>query len=77
MANEDTFFFKIYLFIREQEIVVERGRRRGRERILDTLLTMEPNVGLDLTSLRSRPELKSSQTLNQLSHPGTPKEMHF
>ena len=33
---------------------------------------MEPNTGLELTTLRSKPDLRSSPMLNQLRHPGTP-----
>ena len=34
--------------------------------------SVELNAGLELTTLRSRPELRSSQTFNRLSHPDTP-----
>ena len=54
----------IYLFW-EREI----GRERRKERIPSRLraVSAEPNVGLELMTLRSWCELKSSQTLNQLS----------
>ena len=38
---------------------------------------MEPNAGLELMTLRSRPEPRSSQTLHQPSHPGPPWVMIF
>ena len=34
----------------------------------------EPSAGLKLMTLRSRPELRSSQMFYALSHPGTPTE---
>ena len=47
-------FLKKDLFIYLIENMSKRGRGGGRERILSRIsaLTMEPNVGLDLTVLR-------------------------
>ena len=36
--------------------------------------SVEPNAGLELMTLRSRPELRSSRMLSRLSPPGTPKD---
>ena len=48
----------IYLF--EREFASWEGERGGKEKILNRCMpSMEPDVGLDLTTLRSRPELKS------------------
>ena len=42
------------------------------------MLSAEPNVGLNPTTLGSWPGPKpKSQMLNQLSHPGTPRHWHF
>lgn len=47
----------------------------GRERVLkQTPRGAQSSVGLDLMTLRSRPEPKLSWMLNQLRHPGTPKK---
>jgi len=35
------------------------SRRRGRESQVESVLSVEPDAGLDLTTLGSRPELKS------------------
>ena len=43
----------------------------------DSMLSREPKVGLDPTTLRSWPELKQSQLLNLLRHPGAPKRAVF
>ena len=49
----------------------EVEREKGRERIPSRLhFSMESDVGLDPTAMRSWPGPKSSQMLNQLSHPG-------
>lgn len=50
----------------------EWRRGGGRESQVGSTPRMEPNVGLDLTSLRSRPETILSGTLYPLSHPGAP-----
>ena len=59
------FFKKTYLFEREKG-ERERARKEGegrrereRESQADSPLNMEPDTGLDLTTLRSGPELKS------------------
>ena len=71
-------FFKDLLiyFERERERTSRRGRSRGREREsqADSMLSMEPEAGLDPRILRSIPELKPSRIPNQLCHPGAPKE---
>ena len=47
-------------------------RERERESQADSVLRTEPNTRFNLTTLRSRPDPKSSQMLNELSHPGVP-----
>ena len=55
MPPRQFYIFKIYLFIfRERERERERvSRGRGRGREVDSPLSTEPNMGLDLTTLRS------------------------
>ena len=57
-----TFFFKdlfIYLTERESSSVVGKGQREsGRQTQADSVLSMEPDVGLSLITLRSPPEPK-------------------
>ena len=48
------------------------GRGRGYQ--VDSVLKMDPDVGLDPTTLRSWPEPKASLTLNSLNHPGAPAQ---
>lgn len=51
----------IYLFREHVHVGVSRGRGRGRgrrESPADSVLCMEPDVGLDRTTLRSQPELR-------------------
>lgn len=54
----------IYLFDREGETAYmharawEEQRERGRESQADSEMSMDPSAGLDLTTLRSRPEPK-------------------
>ena len=49
------YFFKIYLLIWERERENEgRGRGKGRESPADSLLSTEPDSGLDPTALKSR-----------------------
>ena len=51
----------------------EGQRERERESQVDSLLSMEPNAGFELTTLRSLPELETKGLmLNRLSHPGAP-----
>ena len=49
------FLKKIYVFIleREHEGVLEWGVRRDREREASSMLSMEPDMGLDPMTLRS------------------------
>lgn len=49
------YFYNIYLFggEREQEQEGERGRERERESQVDSMLSGEPDLGLDLTTLKS------------------------
>ena len=49
----------------------ERSRGKGRESQADSPLSVEPNMGLDLTILRSRPKLKPrvKQSTETLKHP--------
>ena len=58
-ATGQTFFFflKKDLFQRERERE-HGGRGRGRENLNQTLLSAEPDSGLDPMTLRSGPELK-------------------
>ena len=66
-------FFLIYLFLRERKRMhVSRGRGRGRLSQADSMLSMEPHVGLYLTTLRTWPKTTKSRMLNQWSHPSTP-----
>lgn len=61
----------IYLFEREKEWW--GGTEGEGESQADPSLSRVPDIGLDLTTQRSGPELKSGVgTLDQLSHPGTP-----
>jgi len=55
----------------------QRGRERKRERIPSRLcvgLSTEPDAGLDLTTLRSRPEQKPRVGRLTDSHPGAPNK---
>ena len=49
------FFKDLFVYFRERESMVGRGRGRGREKESqkDSLLSVEPNMGLDPTTLRS------------------------
>ena len=59
------------LFIYELREIKEKGRGRERESQADSPLSVEPDMRLDLTTLRSGPEPKTkSQRLKQLSPPG-------
>lgn len=51
----------------------EGEREREKEKPADSLLGVEPDVGLDLTILGSGPEW----TPNWLNHPGVPSFAHF
>lgn len=62
------FILFIYIFVRERgrEQASMAGKAEGeeeRESQADSMLSTEPDLGLDLTTLRSRPEPKSSQML--------------
>ena len=52
---KETFFFKIYLFIleRERQYEWEGQRERERESQADSGLSVEPDAGLDPTTLKS------------------------
>ena len=57
-------FFKIFLFFRERkrECILAEGRadeERESKSQAESSLSMEPSVGLDLTTQRSPPEPKS------------------
>ena len=79
LAQTVVFFLKIYLFQRERKrhsmcVVPSRGdwwRERERESQAEFPLSVKPNPGLNLTTLRSWPELKSGAG-TRLSQPGTP-----
>ena len=73
------FFFKdfIYLFNVKERVwcMWEHAwdRQRERESQADSALSMEPDLGLNLMTLRSWPELKSrGWCLTRVSHPGAP-----
>ena len=51
-------FLKIYLFEKESEDEWEGQKERKTDSEADSTLSMEPNRGLNLTILRSQPELK-------------------
>ena len=51
-----------------------RGRGREKESQADSLLTTEPNMGLDLMTLRYTWAQTKSQSLKQLSYLGTPRK---
>ena len=57
------FGFVFVLFERESKSThtgeLGRGRGRGTERVLGSTPSLEPDSGLDLTTVRSRPEPKS------------------
>jgi len=75
------FFLDLFIFW-ERESAWEwvwEGGEGERESQTDALLSMEPNVGLDLMTLRSWPELKSKvrHLTNRLSHPGAPQSIYL
>ena len=54
-------FFKDFIYLKRDNVCVQgRGgeEREERESQADSLLNAEPDAGLELTTLRSRPELK-------------------
>lgn len=54
---------------------VERSRGRGRENTqVDSLLRMEPVLGLNLRTVRSKPELKSKVGLELTEPPKYPNK---
>ena len=56
MASEtNSFFLKIYL--RESAHEQQVGRDRGREKLKQTVLSAEPDAGLNPRTLRSGPDL--------------------
>lgn len=67
-SSYSTFLFILGLFF----FFFKEEREEGRENIKQAPCPeRSPIWGLDLTALRSRPELKiKSWTFNQLSHPG-------
>ena len=67
------------IFQRETECKLGRGREREGDTEIEAgsrlrAVSTEPDVGLELTGLQDH-DLSQSQTLNQLSHPGTPKNV--
>ena len=67
--------FFMFFILRERETThtSREGAERGeRESQAGSMLSTEPDAGLDPMTIRSRPKLKSSWTPNQLSHPGAP-----
>lgn len=69
--------FKIYWFERERRCARESGGRgRGKELQADSPQSVSPMVwegGINLLTMRSWPQPKSSQMLNWLAHPGAPR----
>ena len=63
---------KLLLLLLSKGDGTEGQRGRKRENLKQTPGQGEPDVGLNLTTLRSRLELRSSQVLNTLNHPGAP-----
>lgn len=47
-------------------------REKERKSEADSVLSAEPDRGLDPMSVRSQPRMKQSWMLNHLRHPGTP-----
>ena len=63
--------FYYFLYLREcTSVCTQEGAGRGAEGEADSLLSREPKVGLDPRTLGHDPSQR--QTLNPLSHPGTP-----
>ena len=50
-ADPPFFFLRFYFYLREREWGAQRERERKSQ--ADALLSVEPNVGLDLLTLRS------------------------
>lgn len=73
------FLKKIYVFIWErQRESTWGGRAEGENLQIDSPLRAEPNVVLYLTTHETTtPAKPKSQTLTQLSHPGTPRVIFF
>ena len=73
------FFSCLFIYF-ERETERERDRERGRERESQagSMLSAEPNAGLDPTNreIMTRAEIKS-RTLNGLSHPASPPSQLF
>ena len=73
----------MFIFILETETEHEQGRGRERERESEAGSRLQadstkPNVGLEpMTCESSDHDLRWSQTLNPLSHPGALKVAHF
>lgn len=63
---KSTLLVKYYIFLKRAWVWASSARSRGRGRQADTLLSVEPNMGLD-----PQPEIRSG-TLNRLNHPGAP-----
>ena len=71
-------FFIFFNFLKNAYLLRkrERERSRERERIPSRLHSTKPDMGLKLTN-REIMTWAKSQTLHQLSHPGTPSVLHF
>lgn len=63
------FFYDLFICLFEEEEEGQRGRETENPQAGSTFI-MLPDIGLDVTTLRSQSELKSSLLLNGLSHPG-------
>ena len=70
-------FFLRFIYFRARGHKQKEQKKRERESQAESALSIEPDVGLDRTSLRSRPELKPSWPLNRLQHPGVPRPRVF
>lgn len=69
----NTFFFLIFIYERGE--AQARGVKGGGESEADFMLSVEPDTGFDLTTLRPQPKPKTkSQMLNQPRHQVPPRK---
>ena len=71
------FFLSLFTYFeRDRDSTSGGGGRAEREGERNPsrlrAVSLEPDVGLELTKHEIGPELKASRTLNRLSHPGAP-----
>lgn len=72
LSGHADIYILSYLFKREREDEQEGEEKRIWESEADSTMSTEPDMGVNLTSLRSGHELKSSRMTNWLNHPHTP-----